>query len=141
MVVTTDVVTEVGMAEISIGEQELALLRHIADRGGVTVGEAADEFGAARGLARSTVLTMMERLRRKGHLARRLVDGVYRYRARASSADLLKAAVQRFVERSLDGSVSPFLAYLSEAGNVSESELRDLEEIVARLSAGHRKDR
>ena len=32
------------MAE-SIGEQELALLRHIADRGTATVGEAADQFG------------------------------------------------------------------------------------------------
>src|SRR5215211_2523430 len=103
------------MVESSIGEQELALLRHIADRGNVTVGEAADAFGAPRALARSTVLTMMERLRVKGYLARRLVDGVYRYRARASSADLLKSAVQRFVERNLDGSVSPFLAYLSEA--------------------------
>ena len=128
------------MVEPSIGEQELALLRHIADHGSVTVGEAADTFGAPRGLARSTVLTMMERLRLKGHLGRRMADGVYRYRARASSADLLKSAVQRFVERSLDGSVSPFLAYLSEAGRVSDDELRELEEIVARLHAGRRKD-
>ena len=128
------------MVEPSIGEQELALLRHIADHGSVTVGEAADTFGAPRGLARSTVLTMMERLRLKGHLGRRMADGVYRYRARASSADLLKSAVQRFVERSLDGSVSPFLAYLSEAGRVSDDELRELEEVVARLHAGRRKD-
>jgi predicted transcriptional regulator len=128
------------MVEPSVGEQELALLRHIADHGSVTVGEAADTFGAPRGLARSTVLTMMERLRLKGHLGRRMADGVYRYRARASSADLLKSAVQRFVERSLDGSVSPFLAYLSEAGRVSDDELRELEEIVARLHAGRRKD-
>ena len=128
------------MVEPSIGEQELALLRHIADHGSVTVGEAADAFGAARGLARSTVLTMMERLRLKGHLGRRMADGVYRYRARASSADLLKSAVQRFVERSLDGSVSPFLAYLSDAGRVSDDELRELEEIVARLHAGRRRD-
>jgi predicted transcriptional regulator len=127
--------------ESSIGEQELALLRHIADRGAVTVGEAADEFGADRGLARSTVLTMMERLRRKGYLARRMSEGVYRYRARSSSADLLKNAVQRFVERNLNGSVSPLLAYLSEAETMSEAELRELEEIVARLSSGHRKDR
>jgi predicted transcriptional regulator len=125
----------------SIGEQELALLRHIADRDSATVGEAADEFGGPRGLARSTVLTMMERLRRKGHLARRLLDGVYRYRTRASSAELLKGAVQRFVERNLDGSVSPFLAYLSEAEGISDRELRELEEIVARLQAGQRKDR
>jgi predicted transcriptional regulator len=129
------------MPQSSIGEQELALLRHIADRGSLTVGEAAEEFGAARELARSTVLTMMERLRRKGHLARRMVDGVYRYRARTTSAELMKGAVRRFVERNLDGSVAPFLAYLSEAGEVSESELRELEDIVDRLNAGKRKDR
>jgi predicted transcriptional regulator len=131
------------MEKPSIGEQELALLRHIADSGGLTVGEAAEGFGATRELARSTVLTMMERLRRKGHLARRLVDGVYRYRARTTSAELMKGAVRRFVERYLDGSVTPFLAYLSEAGQVSDAQLRELEEIVARLNAGKssRKDR
>lgn len=127
-------------SESTIGEQEMALLRHIADRGGITVGEAADEFGSGRGLARSTVLTMMERLRRKGHLSRRMADGVYRYRALSSSAELLKGAVQRFVERNLDGSVSPFLAYLSDAGELSDRERRDLERIVAKLDA-QRKDR
>ncbi len=127
--------------QASIGEQELALLRHIADRGSVTVAEAVEQFGAARELARSTVLTMMERLRRKGHLARRTVDGVYRYRARTTSAELMKGAVQRFVERNLDGSVAPFLAYLSEAGQVSDAELRELEDIVARLNAGKRSER
>ena len=128
-------------AESTIGEQELTLLRYIADHGTVTVGEAADEFGTSRGLARSTVLTMMERLRRKGYLSRRMMQGVFRYRALSSSADLLKDAVQRFVERNLDGSVSPFFAYLSEAGELSEQEKRDLERIVARLDAAQRKDR
>jgi len=129
------------MAETSIGEQELALLRHIADRGSVTVAEAVEHFGTPRGLARSTVLTMMERLRGKGHLGRRLFDGVYRYRTRASSAELLKSAVQRFVERNLDGSVAPFLAYLAEGGRLSSAEIRELEDLVARLSADRRKDR
>jgi predicted transcriptional regulator len=129
------------MAESSIGEQELTLLRHIADHGSVTVGEAAEAFGAPRGLARSTVLTMMERLRAKGHLGRRMIEGVYRYRTRASSADLLKGAVQRFVERNLDGSVSPFLAYLSEAGHLTDEQLQELEQIVTKLHAGRRKDR
>ncbi len=129
------------MGESSIGEQELALLRHIADHGSVTVGEAAEAFGMPRGLARSTVLTMMERLRAKGHLGRRMIEGVYRYRTRASSADLLKGAVQRFVERNLDGSVSPFLAYLSEAGRLTDEELQELEAIIAKLHAGRRKDR
>ncbi len=127
--------------EPTIGEQEMALLRHIADRGTATVGEAADGFGSSRGLARSTVLTMMERLRQKGHLSRRLSDGVYRYRALSSSADLLKGAVQRFVERNLDGSVSPFLAYLSDSRELSDKERRELEKIVTRLDAAQRKER
>ena len=127
--------------ESSIGDRELALVRHIADRGSVSVAEAVDEFGAGHGLARSTVLTMMERLRRKGYLSRRMAEGVFRYRACTSSAELLKNAVQRFVERSLDGSVSPFLAYLSEAPELSDAERQELEGIVARLDAAQRKDR
>ena len=128
-------------AERTIGEQELTLLRYIADRGTATVGEAVDEFGTSRGLARSTVLTMMERLRRKGYLSRRMTQGVYRYRALSSSADLLKDAVGRFVERHLEGSVSPFLAYLSDSSELSEEEKQELERIVARLDAAQRKDR
>lgn len=129
------------MAHSTIGEQELALLRYIADRGAVSVADAVDTFGLERGLARSTVLTMMERLRKKGHLGRRLLDGVYRYRARASSADLLKGAVRHFVAGKLNGSLSPLVAYLAEAKDVSDEELRELEDIVARLSAARRKDR
>jgi predicted transcriptional regulator len=119
----------------TIGEQEFALLRHIAEAAGATVGEVADTFGAPRGLARSTVLTMMERLRRKGYLARRASGGVYRYRAQASAAELLKNAVRRFVDRHLGGSVSPFLAYLSDTRHLSDEELRELEEIVAKLQS------
>ena len=129
------------MADTTIGEQELALLRHIADSGGTSVAEAVEAFGSSRGLARSTVLTMMERLRRKGYLGRRAAGGVYRYRARISSADLLKRAVGRFVERNLGGSLAPFLAYLSESSDVSEADLRELEGLVARLNADKRKAR
>ena len=125
----------------SIGEQELSLLRHIADRGTASVAETVEGYGAERGLARSTVLTMMERLRKKGFLSRSMIDGVFRYRALSSSADLLKGAVQRFVERNLDGSVSPFLAYLSDAGHLTDTEKQELERIVARLDASERKER
>jgi predicted transcriptional regulator len=117
----------------SIGDQELALLKHVAEARTATVGEVADSFGAARGLARSTVLTMMERLRHKGHLGRKQVDGVYRYFPRASAVELLREKVRGFVEQTLGGSVSPFVAYLSEEATISDRELAELEDLVARL--------
>ena len=119
----------------SIGDQELALLRYIAVQGPMTVGQVAEGFGEPRGLARSTVLTMMERLRQKGHLDREQVDGVFRYFSLAPEEELLRGAVRTFVEKTLAGSVSPFVAYLSETAEVSESELAELEDLVARLKS------
>lgn len=129
------------MGEHSIGEQELALLRHVADANGATVGEVAESFGADRQLARSTVLTMMERLRKKGHLVRRIDDGVFRYRTRSTSAELLQGAVGRFIERHLSGSLSPFAAYLSDADDLSDNELKELSEVVNRLRSARRKEK
>jgi predicted transcriptional regulator len=119
----------------SIGDQELALLQFVAEQGGATVGEAAEQFGGPRSLARSTVLTMMERLRGKGPLGRRQREGVYRYFPTASSGEVLRDVVRTFVEKTLGGSVAPFVAYLTESAEVSDAELVELEGLVARLQS------
>jgi len=116
-----------------VGSQELALLTFIADRGGATVGEIAEGFGEARGLSRTTILTMMERLRKKHRLTRRRVGGVFRYTSPHSRGDVLREAVESFIERSLGGSVSPFVAYLADATDVTDEELAELQRAVASL--------
>lgn len=123
------------MASMSIGDQELALLHWLAERGGATVGEASEEFGGERGLARSTVLTMMERLRKKGRLTRRKVAGVYRYCSPLPAGEVLRGVVESFVEQTLGGSVSPFVAYLADSEGLGEDEIEELESLVARLQA------
>lgn len=121
------------MTTKTIGDQELALLRHLDAQGPLSVAEAAESFGGPRGLARSTVLTMLERLRAKGHLRRRAVEGVFRYSPAIEPGALVDQAVESFVEKTLGGSVSPLVAYLSEHGAVSEAELAELERLVERL--------
>jgi predicted transcriptional regulator len=123
------------MTRKTIGDQELALLQWVAGRGGASVGEAAEGFGTDRGLARSTVLTMMERMRKKGHLSRRKVEGVYRYTSPVSAAAVLRDVVGGFVEQTLGGSVSPFVAFLAESEDVTEDELEELEALVFRLQS------
>lgn len=123
------------MSRKTIGDQELALLQWVAGRGGATVGEAAEGFGADRELARSTVLTMMERLRKKGRLSRRKVEGVYRYTSPVSAATVLRDVVGGFVEQTLGGSVSPFVAFLAESEDLTEDELDELEALVAQLQS------
>jgi len=123
-----------------VGAQELSVLRYVAEHGPATVGEVAERFGEPQGLARSTILTVMERLRQKGYLTRRKVEGVYQYASPVPAGELLRDVVGDFVQRTLSGSLSPFAAYLSEADDVSDADLQQLQDVVARLRSQKRKE-
>ena len=126
------------MRNKTIGDQELALLQYIAEQGDASVGEVAAAFGESRGLARSTVLTMMERLRAKAYLQRTQAGGgagVFRYSTTARQDDVVRNAVGSFVEKTLQGSVSPFVAWMSQRTEVSDNELAELEALVATLQS------
>ncbi|MFY2563469.1 BlaI/MecI/CopY family transcriptional regulator [Corallococcus terminator] len=123
-----------------VGEQELSVLRYVAEHGPATVGEVVERFGEPQGLARSTILTVMERLRLKGYLTRRKVDGVFQYASPVREGELLRDVVGDFVQRTLSGSLSPFAAYLSDADDVSDKDLAQLQDVVARLRSKKRKE-
>jgi len=122
----------------TIGAQELELLRWLEQRGQATVGEAAEGFGGERGLARSTVLTMMERLRHKGHLRRAAAGGVFRYRVAVPAGEAVRDAVADFIDRTLAGSVSPLVDYLAGREDLGPEEVAGLERLVARLGERRR---
>ena len=128
------------MRRKTIGDQELALLQYIGENEPASVGEVAAGFGEARGLARSTVLTMMERLRSKGYLQRAQHQGVYRYQSTAQQQEVVSSAVGSFVEKTLQGSISPFVAWMSEKAEVSDNELAELEALVSKLQSQRRED-
>ena len=115
---------------VSLGDQELTLLRYVTDHAPVTVREAAAKFGEPHGLARTTILTMMERLRSKGYLTRGKDAGAFEYVPVVAKKELMQGLVHDFVEKSLGGSLSPFVAYLTEAQGLSERELADLRRLL-----------
>jgi len=115
----------------TLGDQELTLLRYVTDHAPVTVREAAEKFGEPHGLARTTILTMMERLRKKNYLTRFKDQGAFQYRPVVAKTELMQTLVRDFVEKSLGGSLSPFVAYLSESKSLTERELADLRRLVA----------
>ncbi|MHC4993283.1 MAG: BlaI/MecI/CopY family transcriptional regulator [Planctomycetota bacterium] len=63
----------------SLGELELEILKVVWARQPCTVSDVVDVLAERRGSARTTVLTVMQRLLGKGFLRRRLQDGVHLY--------------------------------------------------------------
>jgi predicted transcriptional regulator len=118
-----------------VSPAELELLEYINERHPVTVREVADHFAAADGRARTTVLTLMERLRKKGYLTRRSEHGSNRYSPCEPKGDVLRGVVRDFVQRTLGGSVQPFVAYLGSDADLSDDELDELKRLVRELDA------
>ena len=118
------------MQKTPLGELQLEILRFLSVHGPLTVGEVTARFGEPRGLARTTVLTVMERLREKGYLSRTKQEGVFRYAPYAGKAEVLRDLVHDFVEKALQGSVSPFFAYLGEEKALSDEEIAALRQLL-----------
>ena len=125
--------------EQKVGRAELEILHYVQDHRSVTVRDVADHFAEARGHVRTTILNVMERLRKKGFLARKKVGGIFQYEPRVGKADLLQSLVRDFVEKTLGGSVSPFVAYLSRDARLSDDELAELKSAVDELKGKERK--
>jgi len=122
-----------GDSKAPLGSTEIAILRYVADHHPITVGEVAEHVAQTTGQARTTVLTIMERLRRKNYLARKRVNGVFRYSPKVAKVDLLHGLVKNFVDTTLGGSLSPFVSFLSEGGAISERDLETLKRVVREL--------
>jgi predicted transcriptional regulator len=120
---------------LKLGAAEMEVLRFVAEHGPVTVREVADHLAQTKGHVRTTVLNSMERLRRKGFLSRKKVNGLFQYVPVRDKRDLFQRLLRGFVEAAFGGSHDPLVAYFAEQGKMTPEELRMLQKVAARLEA------
>ncbi|MBL9126261.1 MAG: BlaI/MecI/CopY family transcriptional regulator [Verrucomicrobiales bacterium] len=118
---------------LQLGLAEMDVLRYVAENAPVTVRDAADHLADTKGQVRTTVLNSMERLRRKGFLRRRKVDGVFQYWPVDGKGPLFQRLLKGFVDAAFGGTSAPLVTYLAESGEVSEDELKVLRRCAERL--------
>jgi len=122
------------MSNRSLGEQGQAILRFISERGSATVGEVAEGFGEPLGLSRSTVVTVMDRLRVQGHLTRtKGEEGVFRYAPAQPQEEVLGWLIARFIEKTLAGRLTAFSAYFTRSEKLNEAEKAELKRLLAKM--------
>jgi BlaI family transcriptional regulator, penicillinase repressor len=109
---------------------QLALLRILWDRGEATVTEMWEALQEARGLAQTTLATMLTRLEKRGVVTHRTQARQFVYRALVSEQQVKHSMVSELTGRLFEGDVSALVSHLLTAQDVSPG---DRERIRAML--------
>jgi predicted transcriptional regulator len=100
---------------------ELECLKALWKLGEANVKEVRNVLAANRNLAYTTVMTVLDRLARKGAAARRKVGRSFVYAPVLSRDSIRRLAVKELVECFFDGSQQELLDYLKDQAVTSES--------------------
>lgn len=127
-----------GSDDIALSELQLELMRVLWTQGEASVAGVAAALADSRGLAHTTVATLLSRLAARGVVEARRDGRQLVYRAIVSEPQVRRTMVSGLIERLFSGDPKALLAHL-----VSEREVKpgDLEKVQALLAkAGRRRD-
>ncbi|HWZ27253.1 MAG TPA: BlaI/MecI/CopY family transcriptional regulator [Gemmatimonadales bacterium] len=112
-------------------ELQLAILRILWSRGEATVLDIWETLHAERGLAQTTIATMLSRLERRGVLTRRAQARQYLYKAAVTESEVQHSMVGELTERLFDGDVTALMQHLLSGSDVSPGDLAKIREMIA----------
>ena len=121
----------------ALSEAQLEIMDLVWQRGEVTVTDVWSALAARRQLARNTVLTLMDRLEKKGWLKRRVQQKSHYFTAAVPRRDTLGAVVRRLVDSAFAGSAEGLVLALLEGRGVSDEEARRIRRLIDTAKKNH----
>jgi predicted transcriptional regulator len=113
-----------------LSDLQLAVMRVLWNRGQATTAEVVADLAAQRGLAHTTVATLLTRLEKRGVVAQRRDGRSWVYRAAMSEAEVQRSMVAGLVASLFAGDSAALVAHLVREDEVTPG---DLAAIRARL--------
>lgn len=118
-----------------VTDAELDVLRHLWDLGQATIRALVDRIHPDGGTSEyGTVQKLLERLEEKGHVAHRAEGRQNVYSARLGREELVARRLRDTADSLCDGSLTPLLTHLVNAGSLSRDEIGELRRLVDGLS-------
>jgi len=115
--------------DLKLGQLELEVLKIVWDKKQCTVPEVAEVLAKQKGYARTTILTVMQRLHKKGLLRRKKEDGIFHYYPTEKKDTVLGGLARKFVDTIFEGSSASLVQHLAD-GSVSTEELERIRTII-----------
>ncbi len=115
---------------ISLSELQLAVMRVVWTSGETSIADVVSNLERKRGLAHTTVATLLLRLEKRGLLSKRREGRAYLYSALVSESEVKRSMVSDLVASLFQGDSKELLAHLVRSEEVTQA---DLLKIKARL--------
>ncbi len=112
------------------GELQRAVIEVVWELGEASVRQVWKQLCHEKELAYTTVLTAMQRLERAGWLKYRTEGKKYVYLPTRTRAQAGAGSVRKFVQRMFDGNALVLFRQLVEEGELSEAELKELQQLI-----------
>ncbi|WP_324462702.1 BlaI/MecI/CopY family transcriptional regulator [Dokdonella sp.] len=123
-------------SHVSLSELQIALMRVLWERGETSTADVAAALADERGLAHTTIATLLTRLEKRGVVGQRRDGRQLFYRAEVGEADVKRSMVADLIGSLFAGDANELVAHLVEEAEIAPA---DLARIRQRLERGERK--
>jgi BlaI family transcriptional regulator, penicillinase repressor len=125
------------MSEVHpLTDLQLAVMRVLWQRDEATVVEIWEALRPERGLAQTTVATLLSRLEKRGVVEHRAQSRQFLYRATVSEPEVRRVMVHELTTRLFDGDVAALVSHLLSAREVSAGDLAKVKQLIEARAAG-----
>ena len=111
-------------------ELQLAVMRVLWERGEANVAEIWEALRPERGLAQTTVATLLSRLEKRGVVSHRREARQFVYRATVSEPQVRRVMVRELTARLFAGDVTALVSHLLSGREVSAGDLEKVKAMI-----------
>ena len=113
-----------------ISASEWQVMRVVWDRSPIATNDVVDVLTPVTDWQPKTIMTLLNRLAKKGALGFEKKGRVYHYYPLVTEADCVREESRSFLERVYGGSLRPMLAHFFEESDLSPSDIEELKRIL-----------
>lgn len=114
-----------------LGDLQLAIMRVLWNRGEATVADVHETLEPERGLALTTIATMLTKMEKKGVVDHRAEGRRFIYTPRVSESQVRRSMVADLTSQLFRGDVTALVNHLLSEHEIDADELTQLREMIA----------
>lgn len=115
----------------TLGDLQLAIMRVLWQRGEAPVADVHEALLAERGLALTTIATMLRKMEDKGVVTHRSEGRRYLYRPTVSEQQVRRSMVGELTDRLFRGDTAALVSHLLAEHRIDRDELSELRALLA----------